>query len=145
MPQREQLLQLLEEGMAFQDGQQLRAKPSEDQMRSISDRVQAKARAKQAKIEELTKKKQAYIKLDEEIKGILDECEKLDAEETKLQEEKEKLVAEQRAKNLEEGFLDHSLDLRGLLQNTEELPMLSQQHTDDAKIWRGSVPFQEHA
>ena len=32
------------------------------------------------------------------------------------------LAADQRAKNLEEGFLDHSLDLRRLLQNTEELP-----------------------
>ena len=38
------------------------------------------------------------------------------------QEEKEKLAAEQRAKNLEEGFLDQSLDLRNLLQKTEELP-----------------------
>ena len=122
LPQREQLLQLLEQGMAYQDGQQLRAKPSEDQMRSISDRVQAKARAKQAKIEELSKKKQDYIKLDEEIKIILDECEKLDAEEIKLQEEKDRIAAEQRAKNLEEGFLDQSLDLRRLLQNTEELP-----------------------
>ena len=68
------------------------SKPSEEQLRSVTGRAQAKPRPKQANIEELGTKHEQLCRLLEEIHAFVAEAERLDVDEVKLLEEKIKVM-----------------------------------------------------